>query len=76
MKFWMVVCTELCGHNMRLLERRGPRWVHDTLLDAEREAERLAVHAPGMEFAVLEVVGLVRTDAAAVPRWCRAPEAL
>lgn len=74
MKFWMVVCTEICALNFSMLERRGPRFIHDTREDAEREAERLADRNPSEEFAVLEVVGLVqKPDTLSAPRWNRAP---
>jgi hypothetical protein len=74
-KFWMVVCSEYDGANLHMLQRRGPRYVHDTLEDAEREAERLAVLHPQEEFGVLEVVGLVtKPDTMSPPRWNRMPK--
>lgn len=53
MKFWMVVCADIDGTNFNMLERRGPRYMHDSREDAEREAERLAVANPASDFAVL-----------------------
>lgn len=83
MKFWMVVCADIDGTNFNLLERRGPRYMHDSREDAEREAERLAVANPASDFAVLEVVAIVTATnphakpgdlvAGNVPRWNREP---
>ena len=65
-KFWMIYRTT--GN-----KRCPPRWRHETLEQAQEEANRLAAENPGILYAILETVGAAFVPRPAVVRPTVAP---
>jgi hypothetical protein len=58
--FWLVICTEAIEDDRRRITlTRGYRYVHESLVSAEREAARLATKFRHCEFAVVRSEAIV-----------------